>query len=70
MLNEDDDEGDVDEDPMTGWYENLEEFPYCHFFFDKFFAEEATDLGPWLCIHGVYGASHEIVEIKCGMYEQ
>lgn len=66
----DEDEGDVDEDPSLRWYEDLPPFPYCHYFYDVHADYEGTELGPWLCMHGVYGSSRELVEIKCGMYSQ
>lgn len=65
LQDEDTDEGDVDEDPMQSWYENLPSFPYVHLFYDAAAEVEDSDMGPWFCIHAHYGRTRETVETKC-----
>lgn len=65
MLDEDMDEGDADLDPMQAWYEDLPPFPYCHLFFDTSLDYNDIDLGPWFCMHAVYGKSRISVEMDC-----
>ncbi len=65
LLNEDEDKRFVDEDPSFLWYENLEPFPYCHYFYDHAVEAGPDTLGPWFCIHCEYGSSRELVELKC-----
>ena len=65
LLDDDSDEGELDEDPSASWYENLPPFPYVHVFFDSSMDAEDCKLGPWLCIHGHYGKSRGAVEEAC-----
>ena len=65
LLDEDMDEGDVDEDPSQSWYDRLPPFPYCHYFYDACMDYPDVDLGPWFCIHAVYGKNRFTVEMNC-----
>jgi hypothetical protein len=65
LQDEDADEGDIDEDPMQSWYDNLPTFPYVHLFYDAAAEVEDSDMGPWFCIHANYGRTRETVETKC-----
>jgi len=64
-LDEDMDEGEVDEDPMQGWFHNLSAFPYAHLFYDTSTEGLDIDLGPWFCIHGHCGKTRNLVEMYC-----
>ncbi|MEI6388581.1 MAG: hypothetical protein WCQ50_18350 [Spirochaetota bacterium] len=66
LHDEDSDEGDIDEDPSESWYDRLPPFPYAHIFFDEMLDGGTSELGPWCCIHGLYGYSRAEVEMKCG----
>lgn len=68
LLDEDCDEGIVDEDPMEAWYEKLPTFPYAHFFCDKAMdVEDSPVMGPWFCIHAHYGPTRGYVEMECSL---
>jgi len=65
LLDEDTDEGNVDEDPCRNWLDNLAPFPYAHLFFDGTMDFEDSETGPWFCIHCHYGKDRASVEAAC-----
>lgn len=65
LLDEDMDEGEVDEDPSQSWFDNLIPFPYAHVFYDTSTDYPDIELGPWFCIHGHYGKTRGLVEMTC-----
>ncbi len=65
LLDEDMDEGEVDEDPSQSWFDNLPAFPYAHLFYDRSIEGPDIEMGPWFCIHGHYGKARNLVEMDC-----
>jgi hypothetical protein len=60
----------VEEDPSEFWYNNLEPFPFCHFFYDPGLDSPDCILGLWLCIHGHYSSSRDAVSDACSLSNQ